>query len=453
MLNLLMAFSNRVLSPEIDIPQKTKQKIGKKDIAKQKITILTQFYPPDYAATGQLIEELAVALVNKGQPVQVYTGKPAYAFDLSDAPKEEFVDGVQVRRTGAARFLPKRIRGKLINGIIFCVRSAIRLRNKAARGSHLLITSAPPFLSLVGWLYNRLFGHSYTCLIYDIYPDVAVRLGVVRQDRWIVKMWDTVNHIVWKRAQSLIVLSEAMKQLLLEKDASLEDKIHVIHSWADAEFIKPIPKEKNFFVKRYGVDRFFTVLYSGNLGRCHDEETIIQCVRLLRTNPDIKFLFIGNGAGSLRVREAICSGLLPNAIQLPYQDKEVLPYSLSAGDLSLVSLKPNMDAVVAPSKFYGILAAGRPVAIICPEGCYLRELVDEGNCGNYFTNGDAQGLANYIEGLARDRRKVEYLGKNARLFCENRFTLEKVLPLYLRALGLETKSGLEIDSKPSTVCF
>jgi glycosyltransferase involved in cell wall biosynthesis len=249
MYNLLASFSNRVLAPGIDISPK---QIGQqKNITKQKITILTQFYPPDYAATGQLIEELAVALVNKGQPVQVYTGKPGYAFNQAvDAPKEEFLEGVQVRRTGASRFLPKRIRGKLVNGIIFCVRSAIRLRNKAARGSHLLITSAPPFLSLVGWLYNRLFGHSYTCLIYDIYPDVAVRLGVVGQDRWIVKMWDAINRIVWQRSQSLIVLSETMKQLLVEKDASLEDKIHVIHSWADADFIKPIPKEKSFFVKR-----------------------------------------------------------------------------------------------------------------------------------------------------------------------------------------------------------
>jgi glycosyltransferase involved in cell wall biosynthesis len=435
MFNLLMSISSRVLLPEIKIPKKI---IRRTDATKQKITILTQFYPPDFAATGQFINELAIALVNIGQPVQIYTGKPGYAFIKADAPKEEYVDGVQVRRTNASKFLPKRVRGKLVNGIIFCVRSAIRLRNKTSRGSHLLITSAPPFLCLVGWLYNRLFGHSYTCLIYDIYPDVAVKLGMVNQDLWIVKLWDALNLKVWRRAHSLIVLSEAMKQLLLEKDSELENKIHVIHSWADAEFIKPIPKEKNFFVKQHGVDKFFTVLYSGNLGRCHDEETIIQCARLLKNNPAIKFLFIGNGAGSLRVQEAIHLGQLPNSMQLPYQDKEVLPYSLSAGDLSLVSLKPNMDAVVAPSKFYGILAAGRPVAVICDEGCYLRELVDEGNCGNYFANGDAQGLADYIERLASDRHKADRLGENARLYCEKRFTLEKILPLYLNALGLET---------------
>ncbi len=438
-----MSFSARVLSPKNNIFLK---KIAPKDITKEKITILTQFYPPDFAATGQFINELAIGLVNQGQLVQIYTGKPGYAFSQADAPKEEFVDGVQVRRTNASKFLPKRIRGKLVNGLVFCIRSAIRLRNKTSRGSHLLITSAPPFLSLVGWLYNRLFGHSYTCLIYDIYPDVAVKLGIVDRDRLIVKLWDAINRIVWKRSQSLIVLSEAMKQLLLEKDPCLEDKIHVIHSWADADFIKPIPKHKNFFVKQHGVDKCFTVLYSGNLGRCHDEETIIQCARLLRNNHSIKFLFIGNGVGSLRVQEEIRFGHLPNAIQLPYQDKEVLPYSLSAGDLSLVSVKPNMDSVVAPSKLYGILAAGRPVAVICPEGCYLRDLIDEGNCGNYFDNGDAQGLADYIEELAGDRPEADYLGRNARRYCEDRFTLEKILPQYLDALGLET------IEEPTTIC-
>lgn len=443
MFNLLMSISSRVLSPGIKTPKKI---IRRTDVSKQKITILTQFYPPDFAATGQFINELAVALVNQGQPVQIYTGKPGYAFSQANAPKEEYLDGVQVRRTNASKFLPKRISGKLVNGLVFCVRSAIRLRNKASRGSHLLITSAPPFLSLVGWLYNRIFGHSYTCLIYDIYPDVAVKLGIVNKDYWIVKLWDAINLKVWKRSQSLIVLSEAMKQLVLEKNPNLEEKIHVIHSWADADFIKPIPKDKNFFVKQHGVDKCFTVLYSGNLGLCHDEETIIQCARLLRNNLAIKFLFIGNGAGSLRVQEEIFSGQLPNAIQLPYQDKEVLPYSLSAGDLSLVSVKNNMGSVVAPSKLYGILAAGRPVAVICPDDCYLRDLIDEGNCGNYFTNGDAQGLADYIESLASDRAEAEYLGRNARRYCEDRFTLEKILPQYLDALGLET------ISEPAAVC-
>ncbi len=405
---------------------------------KQSITIITQFYPPDYAATGQFVYELAHALGKEGYDINVFTGKPGYAFKQADAPREEDADGVRVRRTRAAQISPKRIRGKLINSIFFWLRCAIKLRNSSSRGSHLLITSAPPFLGLIGWFYNKVCGHSYSCLIYDVYPEVAVRLGVVKLDHWIVKLWQFLNSKVWERAESLIVISEPMKELLLSQNKKIADKIYVIPNWADPELIKPIPKSTNWFAEQYSLNNYFVVLYSGNLGRCHDEVTILECIYLLKNHPKVKFVFIGNGAGIVPIEKAIATGDLPNAIKLPYQEREVLPYSLTACDLSLVSLKPNVEGVVAPSKVYGILAAGRPIAAICPEHSYLRQLIDEGNCGCCFMNGDAKGLADYICQLANDHSKVEYLGLNARSHFEKNFTLEKITPLYIEALGMNS---------------
>lgn len=401
------------------------------------LTIITQFYPPDYAATGQFVHELASALVEKGYPVSVFTGKPSYAFTQDDVPKEEWHDGVLIRRTRASQISSKRIRGKLVNSIFFWLRCAVKLRNKVARGSHLLITSAPPYLGLVGWFYHKIFGHTYSCLIYDMYPEVAVRLSVVQPDRWIVSLWEAINTKVWQRASALIVLNEPMKQVLVQRNPELADKVHVIHSWADPDLIKPMPKERNWFAQDHDLVNDFVVLYSGNLGRCHDEITILRCLYLLRREAGIKFVFIGDGAGSITIREAIATGDIPNVIMLPYQDHEVLPFSLTACDLSLLSLKPNMDGVVAPSKFYGMLAAGRPVAAICESGSYIAELVKEGNCGNCFSNGNAEGLAEYILRLKNNSAQVNYLGKNARTYFEQNFTLEKAIPQYLKALGLE----------------
>lgn len=416
---------------------------------KQSITIITQFYPPDYAATGQFVHELASALVEESYPVSVFTGKPGYAFRQADAPREEWSEGVFVRRTRASQISPKRIRGKVINSVFFWLRCVIKLRHRVARGSHLLITSAPPYLGLVGWFYHKIFGHAYSCLIYDVYPEVAVRLKIIRSDHWIVRLWEAINTKVWRRACSLIVLSEPMKQIVVASNPELADKVHVIHSWADPDLIKPIPKERNWFAQEHNLVKDFVVLYSGNLGRCHDEATILSCLYLLRNEPGIQFVFIGNGAGSAPIQEAIASGDLTNVLMLPYQEREVLPFSLTACDLSLVSLKPNMDGVVAPSKFYGILAAGRPVAAICDADSYLTGLVDEGNCGECFVNGDAEGLANYIRHLRDHREQVDLKGRNARSYFEQNFTLEKALPLYLEALGLSQPDFCTVAAKSS----
>ncbi|MCX5934918.1 MAG: glycosyltransferase family 4 protein [Pseudanabaena sp. LacPavin_0818_WC45_MAG_42_6] len=403
---------------------------------KPSISIITQFYPPDYAATGQFIYDLAGALAQGGFEVSVFTGMPGYAFRQTDVRHEEHDNGVFVRRTGSIHLMSKRIRNKVLGSVLFIVRCVVKCLSKDIRGSHLVLTSAPPFLGLIGWFYNKFFGHTYSCIIYDVYPEVAVRLKVVALDHWIVKFWEFVNRKVWDRSESLIVLSEPMKQLLIKKHKNLADKIHVIHSWADPNFIIPIAKSENWFAKLYGLTDCFVVLYSGNLGRCHDSQTLLNCAQLLMNRPDIKFVFIGNGVGSQVIKQAIASGQLPNVMQLPYQDREVLPYSLTACDLSLVSILPNVGDTIAPSKIYGILAAAKPVAVICPKDNYLREIVDEGNCGNCFENGDAQELADYICWLADNPHIQEKLGKNARKLLERHYTIDQAIPKYIAALGL-----------------
>ena len=408
-----------------------------KNQLKTSISIITQFYPPDYAATGQFIYDLAGALAQSGFDVSVFTGMPGYAFRQTDVEHQEHSNGVFVRRTGSINLMSKRIRNKLVSSILFLLRCVIKFRHKSIRGSHLVLTSAPPFLGLIGWFYHKAFGHTYSCIIYDIYPEVAVRLGVVTSDHWVIKFWEFVNIKVWNRAESLIVLSEPMKQLLVDKNKHLAEKIHVIHSWADPKFICPIAKADNWFAKQYDLTDCFVVLYSGNLGRCHDSRTILKCVQLLRDRTDIKFVFIGNGVGSQIIKTAIAADDLPNVLQLPYQDREVLPFSLTACDLSLVSILSNVGDTIAPSKIYGILAAERPVAVICPQDSYLREMVEQGDCGSCFDNGDSQGLADYILKLAENPYLKESLGQNARKLLESHYTMEQAIPQYIEALGLK----------------
>lgn len=410
--------------------------MAKKQQVKTSISIITQFYPPDYAATGQFVYDLAGALAEEGFEVSVFTGMPGYAFRQTDVKHEELDHGVFVRRTGSIHLMSKRIRNKIFGSVLFLARCVIKFLSKDIRGSHLVLTSAPPFLGLIGWFYNKVFGHTYSCIIYDIYPEVAVRLKVVAPEHWIIKFWEFVNRKVWDRSESLIVLSEPMKQLLIKKHKNLAHKIHVIHSWADPKFITPLAKSENWFAKQYGLTDCFVVLYSGNLGRCHDSKTMLKCAQLLIGRIDIKFVFIGNGVGSQMIKQAIAAGQLPNALQLPYQDREVLPYSLTACDLSLVSILPNVGDTIAPSKMYGMLAAGKPVAVICPTDNYLREIVNEGNCGACFENGDAQGLANYICWLASNPQFKDKLGRNARKLLERHYTIDQAIPKYIHALKL-----------------
>ena len=57
----------------------------------------------------------------------------------------------------------------------------------------------------------------------------------------------------------------------------------------------PIPKEENWFAKEHSLIDHFVVLYSGNMGRCHDTDTLFEAALKLKDKP-ILFVCIGGGA-------------------------------------------------------------------------------------------------------------------------------------------------------------
>ena len=213
----------------------------------------------------------------------------------------------------------------------------------------------------------------------------------------------------------------------------IRDRIEVIHSWADPELIKPIEKKDNWFAREHDLVDTFTVLYSGNMGRCHDIDTIFEAAKLLRNEP-IRFVCIGGGAKRKELIEDVKTEGLENFLFLPYQDKKNIPYSMTACDVSLVSVSEGMESLVAPSKLYPALAAGRPLAVICPEGTYLEELVKRAGCGSTFRNDNSRELASFLSLLSHNAGLAQRLGQQGRHEMEYGFTPTVIANEYLKVL-------------------
>ena len=397
------------------------------------LNLITEFYPPDYAATGQLIEELVIQLKEQGIQIHILTSQPRYANNKSKVIPVELTDYLWIKRFKFSQIWPQRIRGKVINGLLFCLRSALHLLNPCCRGDILLLTTAPPFLGIVGYLAKKCLGMPYICLVYDLYPNVAVNLNIIPDHHWLVRLWHRINGLVWQEAETIVAISPTMKDRIITHHPQLNKKIIVIHNWANPQVIQPICKYKNWFAQKYGLIDKFVVLYSGNLGRCHDLDTIIAAAQLLKEEP-IQFLFIGAGAKLQQSRDMVNEAKLSNCLFLPYQDKEVLPYSLTSCDLGLVSIAPGLEGIVAPSKLYGLLAAGRPVAAICEPHSYLRQLLSNANCGQAFQNGDGKSLGKFIRSLYLNPQKGAKMGKDGRNYLESHFTPEIIALEYSQVL-------------------
>ncbi len=360
-------------------------------------------------------------------------GQPGYAFEKKDAPAVETRFGVRIKRSRTTQLWSKRIRGKTINGVLFTLRAALYLISAARRRNTVLLTTAPPFLPVLGYLAHILFGLSYICVLYDLYPDIAVALDVVPKQHFLTRLWQAINRRVFRRATGIIVLSPAMKQQVAANYPQVAHKISVIHSWANTEKIVPLAKEDNWFARRHSLVKKFTVLYSGNMGRCHDIQTMLEAAKYLQHEP-IQFVCIGGGAKREQLIAEVKRLGLRNFLFLPYQKRQDLPLSLTACDLSLVSVDAGMESLVAPSKLYPALATGRPMAIICPQHSYLKQLIADSNCGQTFENGDSVGLAEYILKLSQDSVLAQNTGKAARKYVESYFTAEVISKQYYEVL-------------------
>jgi glycosyltransferase involved in cell wall biosynthesis len=401
----------------------------------KKLFVVNQFFPPDFAPTGQLINELVSHLGDNGTPIKVFTGLPAYAFNDVSALPLEIHNNVIIRRTRATQVSIHNIRGKAFHGFLFTVRAILHLLRNLKKDDILLLTTAPPFLPFIGYLLHLAKGSNYVCLIYDLYPDVAEKLGVVSSENWIIKLWNRLNELTWQKAKKVIVLSTSMKQQILKKQPKLGHKISVISNWSDPNWIVPIAKKDNWFAQKYNLTEKFTILYSGNMGRCHDIQTILNAARLLQGYP-VQFVFIGGGPKYRSSGNFVQTYGLDNCLFLPYQDKDILPYSLTACDLTLVSVEEGMGGIVAPSKFYSLLATGRPIAVICDQQCYLNELVEKTHCGVTFKNKNSQGLADFILQISFNPELAKSMGEAGRNYLISQCTLDIIAQQYATALNI-----------------
>jgi glycosyltransferase involved in cell wall biosynthesis len=200
-----------------------------------------------------------------------------------------------------------------------------------------------------------------------------------------------------------------------------EDKLQVIHNWADGALIRPVSRENNALRREWGLDGKFVVGYSGNMGRVHEFQTTLGAIEALKSDTGIVFLFIGGGAQRPGVETQVRDRSLSNVRFLPYQLQERLAESLSVPDVHLISLRPEVEGFVVPSKFYGIAAAGRPTVFVGSTSGEIAQLLVDYQCGIAVQTGDVQGLTAAITRLRSDAMLRRKYGENARRVFEERF--------------------------------
>ncbi len=405
----------------------TKQK---DHVTREDIILVAQYFHPEVAGTAQVLTELAIDLGRRGMRLRVITGQPSY-FPGPRLPRRELHEGVEIERLPLPYLDRRKPLARIISAMIFIVSALIRLTFSRSR-SRLLIATNPAALPVVGLILRKVRGQRYLCLVQDIYPEIAVRLGYLRKGSLIVRTWEKINAPVYKEADSVIVLGRCMAGTLSQMVVADGDRprIKIIHNWADPDFIVPRRKEDNWLSARYGTIGKLTVVYSGNMGMFHDLQTLLGAARSLRGEENIQFIFIGGGSRLAQVNELVSKWSLGNVRIMPYQPKDYLPYTLTCGDVSAVTMAKDVEGLCVPGKLYTALAAGQAILAVLGRNSEIADIVTEYACGIRVDQGDVDGIVEALHRWLEDPTLLEGMKRNARGCFEEHFTKQQAMQQY-----------------------
>ena len=367
-------------------------------LSRSTILVISQVYLPDPASVGQHMHDAAAELVRRGYRVVVYSASRGYDDPSQKFPRRETLDGVIIRRLSLSSLGKKSIKIRLLGQSFFLMQ--VMLRGLFTRQlGRILVSTSPPMASVAA-VFIRFFRRvPITFWAMDINPDQVVAMGHAREESLMVRVFDTLNRAILKRARGVVALDRFMAERL-EAKAPVGDRMVITPPWPHENVLEPVAHSENPFRKEQGLDENFVVMYSGNISPAHPVETVLEVARLMKDHDRLVFLFIGGGNGKKRIDEFIAEHHLTNVRTLPYQPLETIKYSLSAADVHLVSMGAEMVGIVHPCKIYGAMTVARPILLLGPRESHAGELLEKFRMGWQVDHGNVDGARQTLEKMA-----------------------------------------------------
>ncbi|MEO7741955.1 MAG: glycosyltransferase family 4 protein [Usitatibacter sp.] len=400
-----------------------------------RIIFFNRFFFPDPSATSQMVSDLALHLARAGNEVHAVASRSG-----NEAPVRE-MRGITVHRAADAGTeslsLPARAGAYLRH-----YRGARAVARKLlARGDVVIVKTDPPLLSAAIGPIAASRGARVVVWLQDLFPEVASEYGVPGIGGILGSPLRAARDRSLGAADRVVAIGDRMAARIVRMRCVAPERLHVIHNWADGRAITALAAEANPLRAAWGMKDHFVVGYSGNLGRVHEFDTLLDAAILLRGDSNIRFLIIGRGARLPQVRKRVDTDRLSNVLFAPHQDRELLGQSLCVPDVHLCVLRPNFEGLVVPSKLYGGMASGRPTIFVgSPEG-EAAAIIGRAQGGFTVSSGDAAGLARAIRRLrdAPDERRL--LGAQARRAFEREYDLPVAMRHWENVLALSVEAS------------
>ena len=384
------------------------------------LVVATPHFAPDLAPTGAVVTRIVDELAQRGHRIEVITSLPWYREHRVEpgygGRLYRYEDTPWGRITRINPFPTQDKSALLRRGLSFVGFSAVAawMGSRGADVDAVLALSPPLTLPLAGIAIARQRKAPLVFNVQDIYPDVAVELGVLSHPR-LIDIAHRLERFCYERADAVTVLGEDLQSNVAAKTSDPE-KVRVIPNFVDTELIRPTDRE-NSYRREFGLENKIVVMYAGNVGLSQSLDLVLDAAAALAYDDDLVFVINGQGAQRPRLEERAAG--LGNVRFIDTQPVERLPEVLAAADLHIVTLKRGLARSSVPSKTYSILAAGRPLIASVDEGSEVARVVERAGAGVAVPPEDAEAFTKAIRSLIDAPEELERMGNAGRAFVED----------------------------------
>ncbi len=394
------------------------------------LLVVCPHFDPDVAPTGVVMSRIAHELIARGNRLHVVTSLPWYQHHAIDAGWDGQL--VRTERTDWGRIsrvhpFPTDKRNIPARALAFGGFTALATLVGAfgrVRPDAVLAMSPPLTLGLAGRIAATARRAPLVFNIQDVFPDVAIELGLLSGDR-VIRAARALERLSYRMSDAVTVLSDDLADnvrskitigLEGEQAQTQAKKVRVIPNFVDTNAIRPAARE-NSYREQYGLIGKKVVMYAGNVGFSQSLDLVLEAARSFEVSrPDV--VFVINGGGSARPDLERDAAHLQNVRFIDMQPIERLPEVLAAGDIHVVPLRAGLAWSSVPSKLYSILAAGRAIVASVDSGTEVERTLERAAAGIAVPPDDPRAFAGAIGELIDDSDRAARMGASGRLFVE-----------------------------------
>ena len=361
-----------------------------------KILIVSQYFWPENFS----INAIAKYLVDHGHKVDVLTGIPNYpqgkAFDGYGMFKNlhQVYEGISIYRvwmkTRGTRGGDRRL---IMNYLSYAFNASIAILGRIGKKyDATFVYEMSPITQAYPAIILRNMQKVPMCLyVGDLWPDTlfshGLNGGFVK--RILIKMCSKI----YRKTDHIIAVNESF----IEPINTYTNKSRQITYIPQAveKIYKPVPSTGELR-KSLGIDeRDFIVMFAGNIGYAQSPKTIVEAAKKTKNNPNIHYVFIGDGTMRQECEEYCRENDLCNVCFLGRKPQEDMPRLIAEADALLITLKNQSNYnLTLPGRTQAFMACGKP--IICCANGETAKVIKSARCGLIAEADNSDELAKRI---------------------------------------------------------